>query len=128
MPQKVTIYAIPAAGSPPVVIRCTRVTSRMEIVENPGYQGLIAQDLTSTGQKTLASYTVGPAYDVQPDQEPLVFAGYPGDHPPNTVPIGTGGSSPDPVGPGGPVTLGTPIVQLTSLTATATSVRVTESY
>jgi hypothetical protein len=103
----------------------------MEITEDvatdAARQGLIAQNLTSTGASTVGSYTVGPTYDVTPDQEPLVFAGYPGDHPPNTVPIGTGGSSPNPVGPGGPVTSGTPIVQLTSA-GTAVSVRVTESY
>ena len=125
MPQNVTVYAVPAAGAPPVVIRCTRVTSRMEIVESPGFQGLIYQQLTP---KQFGNVTVGPAVEVQDSQEPIVFAGYPGDHPPNTVPIGNGGSGAQPVSPGGPQTLGTPICQLTSLTAVATSVAVTEWF
>ena len=131
MGQVRRVIALAASGGNPVVIRCTRVTTRMEITEdvatNAAQQGLIANDLTSNGADTLASYTVGPAYSVPPDQEPLIFAGYKGDHPPNAVPIGTGGSSPNPVGPGGPVTHGTPIVQLTS-GGTAVSVVVTEWF
>lgn len=129
MPQIVNVYALAAAGGTPVVIRCTRVTSRMEIRESVGTnaaeQGLVAQQLTPT---QFGNFTVGTAYDVPPNQEPLVFAGYPGDHPPNTVPIGNGGSGSQPVAPGGPQTLGTPIVQLTSLTATPTSVSVVEWF
>lgn len=129
MPQVTNTYALPAAGGVPVVIRCTRVTSRMEIREsvasNALEQGLVAQDLTPT---QFGQFTVGPAYDVPPNQEPLVKAGYPGDHPPNTVPIGNGGSGGQPVAPGGPATRGTAIVQLTSLTATPTTVSVTEWF
>jgi hypothetical protein len=125
MPQNVTVYAVPAAGGTPTVIRCTRVTSRMEIRESPGFQGLIYQQLTPT---QFGNYTIGPAVEYQDSLEPLVFAGYTGDHPPNTVPIGNGGSGGQPVSPGGPETLGTPIVQLTSLSATATSVAVTEWF
>lgn len=125
MPQIVSTYAIPAAGSTPVIIRCTRVTSRMEIVEQPGFQGLIYQQLTPKG---FGVNTVGPAVQVQDSQQPIVFAGYPGDHPPNTVPIGNGGSGSQPVAPGGPTTLGTPICQLTSASAVATSVAVSEFF
>lgn len=125
MPQNVRVIALPVAGGNPVVIRCTRVTSRMEIIESPGFQGLIAQNLTPT---QFGNYTVGPAYTVQDSAQPLVFAGYPGDHPPNTVPIGNGGSGGNPVGPGGPATQGTVIVQLTSASANTTSVRVTEWF
>lgn len=129
MAQVTNTYNLPAAGGVPVVIRCTRVTSRMEIREsvasNALEQGLVAQQLTPT---QFGNFTVGGAYDVPPNQEPLVFAGYPGDHPPNTVPIGNGGSGSQPVSPGGPPTLGTVIVQLTSLTATPTSVSVTEFF
>jgi hypothetical protein len=129
MPQVTNVYALAAAGGAPVVIRCTRVTSRMEIRESVGTnaaeQGLVAQQLTPV---QFGNFTIGGAYDVPPNQEPLLFAGYPGDHPPNTVPIGNGGSGSQPVAPGGPQTLGTPIVQLTSLTATPTSVSVTEFF
>jgi hypothetical protein len=97
----------------------------MEIAESPGFQGLIYQLLTSTG---FGQYTVGPAVTVQDPLEPIVIAGYPGDHPPNTVPIGNGGSAPNPVGPGGPVTLGTPVIQLTSASAAATEIQVTEWF
>ncbi len=139
MGQVTRVIPIPASTGVPTVIRCTRVTSRMQIVEdgaaNAGVQqGLTYQQLTpnsTTAPQTAANpneWTVGPAIQVPPGQEPIVFAGYPGDHPPNTVPIGKGGSSPFPVCPGGPVTLGTPICQITSATATATTIDVTEWF
>lgn len=124
MPQVVNVYQLNAAGGAPVVIRCTRLTSRMEIRESPGFQGLIYQQLTPT---QFGNFLVGPTVELQDSQEPLVFAGYTGDHPPNTVPIGNGGSGGQPVSPGGPQTLGTPIVQLTSLGA-ATAVAVVEWF
>lgn len=128
MPQVVSVYAIPAAGAAPVVIRCTRVTSRMEIVETVaaglGAQGLDYSLLTPT---QFGNFTVGPVVTAAPFDE-ILIAGYPGDHPPNTVPIGNGGSGSQPVSPGGPQTLGTPVVQLTSATAVATSVACTEWY
>jgi len=125
MPQNVSVYAIPAAGSTPVIIRCTRVTNRMEITEQPGFQGLIYQQLTPKG---FGVNTVGPAVEVQDSQQPIVFAGGKGDHSPNAAPIGNGGSGSQPVAPGGPETLGTPICQLTSASAVATSVSVVEYY
>ena len=131
--QKTRVINVPAAGGVPVVIRCTMVTEAMTIQEdgsaNNGFQqGLIYNVLTPKKSATANAWTVGPAIQVPPGQEPIVFAGYPGDHPPNTVPIGKGGSSPFPVCPGGPVTLGTPICQITSATATATTIDVTEWF
>lgn len=129
MPQVTNVYDIPAAGGAPVIIRCTRITSRMEIRESvdtdDGEQGVIYEQLTP---QSFGVNTVGPAVEYPPDQYPLLFAGYPGDHPPNTVPIGNGGSGSQPVAPGGPQTLGTAICQLTSLTATPTTVSVTEWF
>ena len=119
--QKVTQYQVPASGGAPVIIRCTQVSSRLQLQEdgsaNAGtLQGFIYWPLTSTG---FGVNTVGAMVTVLPTQEPVLIAGYPDDHPPNTVPIGNGGSSPLPVCPGGPVTLGTPICQVTSATADA---------
>lgn len=129
MSMVVTTYALPAAGGAPVVVRCTQLTSRMEISESvvasADMQGLVGQMLKSTGFGTVQ---VGEAFDIPPSQslEPFVIAGYPGDHPPNTVPIGNGGSTPFPVSPGGPVTLGTPTSQWTSASATPTTIKVVE--
>lgn len=135
MGQTVRVIALPATGGVPVVIRCTRVTSRMEIIEDGSgaaagaMQGLIGNFLISN---KAGGWTAGPQTEWPPnvdnDQEPIVIAGYPGDHPPNTVPIGNGGSAPFPVSAGGPVTHGTAIIQLTSLTATPCNVRVTEWF
>lgn len=138
MPQVINVYNLAAAGGAPLIIRCTRVTSRMEIIEdgsaNGGFQqGLIGQQLTPVG---FGVNTVGSTFNVAPnvDDEPLVFAGYSGDTEPHTVPIGNGGSgtdrlgNPQPVSPGGPATLGTAIVQLTSASANTTKVRVTEWF
>lgn len=129
MAQKVTEYTLPAAGGAPTIVKCTMVTSRMEIIEdgsvNAGVpQGLIGSLLYPTG---FGTYTVGPVFEILPGtEEPYVIAGYPGDHPPNTAPIGNGGSSPYPVSPGGPVTTGTRVAQFTSATASTTKLRVTE--
>jgi hypothetical protein len=129
MAQVQRVIAVPAAGGNPVVIRCTQVSTRMSIKEsaatNAAVQGLIYNLLTAL---PFGQVTVAPAVDVPPDFEPqeILVAGYPGDHPPNTVPIGNGGSNGQPVGPGGPATLGTPIVQVTSASAETTSVVVTE--
>lgn len=127
MAQVTRVIALPAAGGNPVVIRCTQVTTRMQIQEsvaaNAGAQGLQGNMLTPG---TFGTFTVGPQFDVPPDLEPVLIAGYPGDHPPNTVPIGNGGSGGQPVGPGGPASIGTPIVQLTSASADVTNVIVTE--
>jgi hypothetical protein len=129
MAQVTRIVAVPAAGSAPAVIRCTQVSTRMSIKESAAadadLQGLVYQPLTPL---PFGQVTAGAAVNVPPQFEPrdILVAGYPGDHPPNTVPIGNGGSGGQPVGPGGPATLGTPIVQVTSATATPTSVVVTE--
>lgn len=134
MGQVTTQYAVPALGGAPTVIRCTRVSSRMAIVEdgaqNAGnFQGLVIQLLTPQGFGVNA---VGPPQTISSQQaateEPIIVAGYTGDHPPNTVPIGNGGSGGQPVGPGGPETLGTAICQITSATADATVVNVTEWF
>ena len=131
MPEVQTAYTAPAAGSAPLVVRCTRVTSRMTFVEanatNTGPFGLIYNLLTAL---PFGKYTVGPTVMIpaQYEPEPTLIAGYPGDHPPNTVPIGNGGSGGQPVAPGGPETLGTPIFQVTSASATPTTVLVTEWY
>ncbi len=129
MAQVARVIAVPAAGGAPVVIRCTQLSTRMTIQEdgaaNGGFQqGLIIQLLTP---KQFGQFSVGPTQQIPPNLslEPVLVAGYPGDHPPNTVPIGNGGSGGQPVGPGGPATLGTPIVQVTSA-GLATSIDVTE--
>lgn len=131
MGQVQNTYAVPAAGSAAIVIRCTRLSSRMTIKEsvatNADVQGLAYNLLTPL---PFGKVTVGPQVLVPPDFEPqeILVAGYPGDHPPNTVPIGNGGSGNQPVGPGGGTSLGTPIVQVTSGSATPTEIVVTEWF
>ena len=139
MGQVTRVIAIPASTGVPTVIRCTRVTSRMQIVEdgaaNAGVQqGLTYQQLTpnsTTAPQTAANpneWTVGPAIQIPPNVslEPIIFQSKRNDHSPNRQPIGNGGSSPYPVCPGGPVTTGTPICQVTSASALATVIDVTE--
>ena len=131
MGQVTNVYALAAAGGAPLVIRCTRLTSRMEIQESvqtaAECEGIEYSLLTPT---QFGKFTVGPVVSVPPSQslEPIVVAGYPGDHPPHTVPIGNGGSSPYPVAPGGPVTQGTVVLQATSASASTTSIAVTEFF
>jgi hypothetical protein len=126
-----TTYALAAAGGAVVIVRCTRLTSRMTVKEsvaaNADVQGLIYNLLTPTG---FGVNVVGDEVIVPPDFEPeeILLAGYPGDHPPNTVPIGNGGSGGQPVGPGGPETVGTAIAQFTSASATPTEIVVTEWF
>lgn len=134
MGQVSRVIAINAAAGAYTVIRCSKTSSRMEIFEagdqNGGFQqGLTYQLLTPKSADAASAWTAGPAVNVPPNLslEPILIAGYPGDHPPNTVPIGNGGSSPYPCAPGGPVTLGTPIVQIKSL-GLATNVVVTEWF
>lgn len=127
--QKTTQYNLPAAGAAPVIIRTTQVSSRLLLQEDGAaaggaVQGFIYWPLTPLGS---GLNKVGPKITVAPQQEPVLIAGYPGDHPPNQDPIGNGGSSPFPVGPGGPVTLGTAICQATSATATPTVVNAIEN-
>ena len=128
MTQVTTQYAAPAAGGNAVVVRCTQVSSRMRLQEDPSLnagvlQGFIYRQATMQGNRL---YTLGPPVAIGPTQEPELIAGYPGDHPPNTVPIGNGGSAPFPVCPGGPVTHGTVICVVTSLTASAILINATE--
>lgn len=132
MSQISRLIAIPAAGGVPVVIRCTMVTEAMTIQEdgsmNNGFQqGLIYSQLTSTGALGPNAWTVGPALTVPPNLglEPIIFQQKRNDHSPDRSPIGNGGSAPYPVGPGGPVTHGTPICQITSA-GLATKIIVTE--
>jgi hypothetical protein len=133
MSQITRVIPIPAAGGNPVVVRCKITSSRMTVQEdgasNAGQQqGLIINILTPTSSDSANAWTVGPAIQIPPNLslEPFLIAGYPGDHPPNTVPIGNGGSSPYPCAPGGPVTHGTPMFQVTSA-GLATSIDVTEN-
>lgn len=133
--QKVRKLAVPIAGALPLVVRCTMVTTRMEIVEdaaaNAGVrQGLIYQ-LYEPAKAAGATWGVGDlvpgdTIEAAPTDEPIVITGHPSDHAPHKEPIGNGGSSPYPVCPGGPVTTGTKIIAVTSATATATSIDVTE--
>ena len=127
--QKVTTYDLPAAGAAPLVIRCTMITRQMLVQESgldAAFQGMVIQLLTSTGFGVVA---VGDAFTIPPSEnlQPYLIAGAPNDHDPNAPPIGNGGSGGVPVAPGGPVTLGTPIFQATSATATPTTIAVTES-
>ncbi|HUD75130.1 MAG TPA: hypothetical protein VMQ76_08665, partial [Terracidiphilus sp.] len=123
-----------AVGGTPTIVRCTRVSSRMKIEEdgapNAGaFQGLVIQELTPQG---FGRNAVGPTVTIAKPTagepgEPYWINGYTGDHPPNTVPIGNGGSGGQPVGPGGPATLGTAKAQVTSA-GLATVINVTEWY
>lgn len=137
MDMRVRAIALPARGGVPVVVRCSFVSSRMLVQEdgsaNAGVQQGIAISLlypTSADSPTPAlEWTVGPQFVIAPANslEPFLIAGYPGDHPPNTVPIGNGGSFPYPCAPGGPVTHGTPVFQATSGSATPTVIDVIEN-
>lgn len=89
------------------------------VATNAGLQGFIYNLATPNGNGT---FTYGPDVLVPPQLEPELIAGYPGDHPPNAVPIGNGGSSPLPVCPGGPVTHGTIVCLIRSASATPTSI------
>lgn len=128
--QKVSQYAINGNGGAFTKIRCTLgSTRRMSIVEdgaaNAGtQQGLQYQLVTNKG----GDLTFSPTVQVPPDLslEPIIIEGGVGDHAPNREPIGTGGSSPFPVSPGGPVTNGTIVLQIRSASATATTIDVTE--
>ena len=126
--QKVTQYTAPKDSDPPVLVRCTQVSSRMQIQEDAAtlaaMQGFIyALAYLKGGGDIVWSDDV----TVPPQLEPTLIAGYPGDHPPNTVPIGNGGSAPYPVAPGGPVTQGTVICRVRSATGSATTINVTEN-
>ncbi len=128
MAQKATIYDLPAAGSAPVVVRCTQVSRQMFVQESglaADFQGITMSLLTPKG---FGKYDVGNTFTIPPSEllEPYLIAGAPGDRDPYAPPIGNGGSSPNPVSPGGPVTEGTVIFQATSATATPTTIVVTE--
>jgi hypothetical protein len=141
--------AINAAGGELTLIRCSLgCTTKMKIVEDGSANGGVQQGLQYNllrlpfpGENTAAETTIvvvdrsgySRLYVVEPTQtlafgngEPILIEGYPGDHPPNTAPIGNGGSYPNPVCPGGPVTDGTPILQIISNTADATTINITE--
>lgn len=126
--QKATTYELPVAGAAPLVIRCTMVTRQMFVQESglaADFQGITLQLLQPKGFGQVAA---GDQFTIPPTEllEPYLIAGAPGDHDPHAPPIGNGGSSPNPVSPGGPVTQGTPVFQATSATATATKIVVTE--
>jgi|GEM_PF-2479594 len=128
--QKTRLIPVNANNGAWTMIRCTIFATKMAIVEdgsaNAGVQqGLEYQLLTHAGNDNIAA---GPTITVPANlsQEPIMIEGYPGDHPPSTVPIGNGGSTPYPVSPGGPVTQGTPVIQVRSASANATTVAVTE--
>ena len=128
--QKVRLIQIPANGGVPVVVRCSMVTRKMTVQEdmsgNAGvFQGIRYQLLQPCG---FGIITGSDWIEVSPNEllEPIVFEGAPNDHDPNAPPLGNGGSFPNPVGPGGPVTLGTPIFQVTSAGGNPTAIEVTE--
>lgn len=141
--------ALNANGGAFTLVRCSLgATDKMKIVEDGASNGGVQQGLVYNLLRIpFPGEVVAPAnqlivqdqsgyrrqYVVEPLQtlafgngEPILIEGYPGDHPPNTAPIGNGGSYPLPVCPGGPVTDGTPILQIKSATANATTINITE--
>ena len=131
------------------IVRCSLgATDKMKIVEDGAANGGVQQGLvynllrlpfpnenltTVTTEFVVDTSGYKRLYVVEPLQtlafgngEPILIEGYPGDHPPNTAPLGNGGSYPNPVCPGGPVTDGTPILQIKSATANATTINITE--
>ena len=131
MSQKTTQYAINGSGGAWTQIRCTLgATRRMSIQEdgaaNAGVQqGLQYQQGKNDGHTVHYGSTIAIPADLA--LEPFVIEAGVGDHAPNREPLGTGGSYPYPVSPGGPVTHGTIVLQIKSLTATATVIDVTEN-
>jgi hypothetical protein len=130
--QKARVIQVPANNQPPIVVRCTLVTRRMQFqedasVNNGAEQGLVYALLTSDSS-SLGGYTAGPDVSIPPDLElePVVIEAHPNDHSPDAEPIGNGGSFPYPVAPGGPITTGTVIFRVRSLTNTPTAINVTE--
>lgn len=126
--QKATTYNLPALGGMPVVVRCTMVSRQMFVQESgldASFQGITMAMLTPQGFGNMA---VGNTFTIPPAEllEPYLIAGAPNDHDPNAPPLGNGGSYPNRVGPGGPVTQGTPIFQATSATGNPTTIVVTE--
>jgi hypothetical protein len=130
MDMRVRTFVVPALGGVPVVVRCSFTSSRMLVQEAvagtatvPAIQTGLSISLlypnSNTSNNPALEWTVGPPFIIPGGEnlEPFLIAGYPGDHPPNTVPIGNGGSFPYPCAPGGPVTLGTPVFQVTSALA-----------
>lgn len=141
--------AINAAAGALTIIRCSLgQTNKMSIIEdgasnNGAEQGLQYQlfrlpyggenlagkttqmIVDSSGYQRL--YVVEPLITVPPNHqlEPILIEGYPHDNPPHTAPIGNAGSGGLPVCPGGPVTDGTPILQIRSF-GLATNIDVTE--
>lgn len=137
--------AINAAGGGFTLVRCSLGgTTKMKIVEDGASNGGVQQGLQYNLLRLPNAGEVGTLlvvdrsgysrlYVVEPTQtlpfgngEPILIEGYPGDHPPNTAPIGNGGSYPNPMCPGGPVTDGTPLLQIISNTADATTINITE--
>lgn len=129
--QKASLYNLPANGGNPVVIRCTMVTRKALMQEDASGNGGVFQGIRYQLPQSINGFgqvTWGPWIEVPPNEllEPVVFEGAPGDRDPHAPPIGNGGSYPYPVAPGGPVTLGTPLCQATSVSANAITVNVTE--
>jgi len=139
--------AINADSGAFIIVRCTLGgTTKMKIVEDGSANGGVQQGLEynllrlpfpgenpantllvvdRSGYRRL--YVVEPTVTLAlGNGEPILIEGYPGDHPPNVAPLGNGGSYPNAVCPGGPVTDGTPILQIRSATASATTINVTE--
>ena len=139
--------ALNAVGGAFTLVRCSLgCTTKMKIVEDGSANGGVQQGLEynllrlpfpgevpATTEVIVDTSGYKRVYVVEPLQtlafgngEPILIEGYPGDHPPNTAPLGNGGSYPNPVCPGGPVTDGTPILQIKSATANATTINITE--
>lgn len=105
-------------------IRCSIMAFRMLIQEDLAANAGVAQGLQYQMATTVgADVTYGPTLETG---EPIEIVGSAGDTNPHKEPIGSGGSSPNPVAPGGPVTTGTIILQIKSASATATVIDVAE--
>lgn len=141
MPQlnpKRTWYAIPVSGAAPLVIRLTTWAKYVEINEDPALnagvpQGLLYNALTPHADSTNITKDSEPQFPLMGYAPPSQFNGPQlafGDkhnvHSMTTGPLGNPGSGGNIDVPGGRPSLGTPLVQLTSNTATATGVIVTE--
>jgi hypothetical protein len=130
---KVTKIAVNGSGGAAVIVRCTIMASYAEIQEDPSLnagvaQGLVGQRLDPfTGVGTVTE-TWEPNTQGQEGEafQPITFGdprrihGAFGDY------IGQGGSGGAPETPGKPPSLGTPLVSLKSLTATATGILLKE--
>jgi hypothetical protein len=122
--QKTRQLAINGSGGAFTKIRTTITAFRMLIQEDKAANAGVAQGLQYQMATTVGiDVTYGATLETA---EPIEIVGSAGDTNPHKEPIGSGGSSPNPVAPGGPVTTGTIILQIKSATATPTTIDITE--